>query len=34
MLPVITGVHTAYQNTFVSELFKFYPDPFVLSEDT
>ena len=34
MLPVNIGGHSAYQDTFVSEFLKFYPDPFVLSKDT
>lgn len=34
MLPVITGGHSAYQDTFVSEFLVFYPDPFVLSKST
>ncbi|WP_243140877.1 hypothetical protein [Candidatus Galacturonibacter soehngenii] len=34
MLPVITGGHSAYQDTFVSEFLKYYPDPFTLSKDT
>lgn len=28
MLPVNIGGHSAYQDTFVSEFLKFYPDPF------
>ena len=34
MLPVTSGGHSAYQDTFVSEFLKFYPDPFSLSRDT
>ena len=34
MLPCNPGGHAAYQDTFVSEFLKFYPDPFVLSKDT
>lgn len=34
MLPVSSGGHTAYQDTFVSEFLKFYPDPFYLSRAT
>ena len=34
MLPCNPGGHTAYQDTFVSDFLKFYPDPFVLSKDT
>ena len=34
MLTYNPGGHTAYQDTFVSEFLKFYPDPFVLSKDT
>ncbi len=34
MLPCNPGGHAAYQDTFVSDFLKFYPDPFVLSKDT
>lgn len=34
MLPTNPGGHAAYQNTFVSEFLKFYPDPFVLPKST
>ena len=34
MLPVNIGGHSAYQDTFVSEFLKFYPDPFSLSKST
>ena len=34
MLPANPGGHAAYQDTFVSDLLKFYPDPFVLSKST
>lgn len=34
MLPYNPGGHAAYQNTFVSEFLKFYPDTFVLSKDS
>lgn len=34
MLPVNTGGHTAYQDSFVSDLLKFYPDPFALPKST
>lgn len=34
MLPVTSGGHTAYQDTFVTDFLKFYPDPFSLSRDT
>lgn len=34
MLPCNPGEHSAYQDTFVSELLKFYPDPFVLPKST
>lgn len=34
MLPVISGGHSAYQDTVVSDLFLFYPDPFSLSHDS
>ena len=34
MLPCNIGGHAAYQDTFVSDFLKFYPDPFVLSKDT
>lgn len=34
MLPVNTGGHAAYHNTFVSEFLKFSPDPFALPKNT
>ena len=34
MLPTNPGGHAAYQDTFVSEFLKFYPDPFVLPKST
>ena len=34
MLPTNPGGHSAYQDTFVSEFLKFYPDPFVLPKST
>ena len=34
MLPVDLGGHAAYQDTFVSDFLKFYPDPFVLPKST
>ena len=34
MLPCNPGGHAAYQDTFVSDFLKFYPDPFVLSKST
>ena len=34
MLPCNTGGHAAYQDTFVSDFLKFYPDPFVLPKST
>lgn len=34
MLPYNPGGHTAYQNTFVSEFLKLYPDPFSLSRES
>lgn len=34
MLPCNPGGHSAYQDTFVSDFLKFYPDPFVLSKDS
>ena len=34
MLPTDPGGHSAYQDTFVSEFLKFYPDPFVLPKST
>lgn len=34
MLPVTSGGHAAYQNTFMSDFLKFYPDPFSISKDT
>lgn len=34
MLPCNIGGHTTYQDTFVSDFLKFYPDPFVLPKST
>lgn len=34
MLPVVSGGHSAYPDTFVSDFLKFYPHPFSLSKDT
>lgn len=34
MLPVNIGGHSAYQDTFVSDFLKFYPDPFALPKST
>ncbi len=34
MLPYNPGGHTAYQDTFVSDFLKFYPDPFALPKST
>ncbi len=34
MLPVISGSHSAYQDTFVSDFLTHYPNPFVLSKST
>lgn len=34
MLPVNVGGHSAYQNTFVSEFLKLYPDPFAVPKNT
>lgn len=34
MIPYTPGGHAAYQDTFVSDFLKFYPDPFVISKDT
>ena len=34
MLPCNPGGHAAYQNSFVSDFLKFYPDPFALSKDS
>ena len=34
MLPCNPGGHSAYQDTFVSDFLKFYPDPFALSKDS
>lgn len=34
MLPVNPGGHAAYQDTFVSEFLKHYPDPFALPKST
>ena len=33
MLPVNLGGHSAYQNTFVFEFLKLFPDPFVIPKD-
>ena len=34
MLPCNPGGHAAYQDSFVSQFLKFYPDPFALFKDT
>ena len=34
MLPCNPGGHAAYQDTFVSDFLRFYPDPFVLPKST
>jgi len=34
LLPTNPGGHAAYQDTFVSQFLKFYPDPFVLPKST
>src|SRR5699024_12312844 len=34
LLPCNPGGHTAYQDTFVSDFLKFYPNPFVRSKST
>lgn len=34
MLPVISGGHSAYQDSFVSDFLQYYPNPFALSKDT
>ena len=34
MLPCNAGGHTAYQDTFVSDFLKFYPDPFSLPKES
>ena len=34
MLPCNPGGHAAFQDTFVSQFLKFYPDPFVLPKNT
>ena len=34
MLPIISGGHSAYQDTFVSDFLLFYSDPFALSKST
>ena len=34
MLPIISGGHSAYQDTFVSDFIAIYPDPFALSKST
>ena len=33
-MPTIPSGHAAYQDTFVSDFLKPYPNPFVLSKDT
>ena len=33
MLPVTSGGHATYQNTFVSDFLKLYPNPFSISKD-
>ena len=34
MLPIISGGHSAYQDTFVSEFLKYYPKPYALSKSS
>ena len=34
MLPIISGGHSTYQDTFVSDFLIYYPEPFVLSKQT
>lgn len=34
MLPLFSGGHAAYQDIFVSQFLKFYPDPFSISKDS
>ena len=34
MLPVISGGHSAYQDTYISDFLAYYPDPFTLSKST
>ena len=34
MLPCNPGGHAAFQDSFVSQFLKFYPDPFVLPKST
>jgi len=34
MLPIISGGHSTYQDTFVSALLIYYPESFVLSKQT
>lgn len=34
LLPIYSGGHTAYQDTFVSDFLKFYPDPFAISKSS
>jgi len=34
MLHFSSGGHSAYQDTFVSDFLKFYPDPFSISKDS
>ena len=34
MLPCNPSGHAAYQDTFVSDFLKFYPEPFVLPKNT
>ena len=34
MLPIISGGHTAYQDTFLSDILIYYPDPLILSKQT
>ena len=29
MLPIISGGHSTYQDTFVSDFYPIYPDPYV-----
>lgn len=34
MLPIISGGHSTYQNTFISDFLAYYPNPFALSKST
>jgi len=33
ILPIISGGHSAYQDTFVSDFIKYYPNPYSLSKN-